>query len=160
MEKKVFIINGRSGVGKDTLINILAEKFPVRNVSSVDQIKLGAMVLGWDGVKDERGRQFLIDIKASAVKYGDLPTQHMAARYDEFMRSEDQFMFIHIREISEIEKLVAKISCKTLLITRQMENVFDNIQDDCVAQYNYDIIFANDKPLEQSGKDFIKLMTK
>ena len=164
MEKKaVIIINGKSGVGKDSLIEIVSREFRVRNVSSVDVVKESAMVLGWDGVKDGRGRRLLIDLKNAAVRYGDLPTQHMVDAYKDFVKSDDEFMFIHIREIPEIKKLVKHIPCKTLLVTREMPDATDNAVDNAksarVSNYKYDYKFANDKPLEESGKEFIMVIT-
>jgi len=159
MEKKVIIVNGKNDVGKDALIDIAGKEFKVLNVSSVDPIKMAATFLGWDSVKDDRGRQFLIELKEAAVRYGDLPTEHMVDQYEFFLeKKEYHIMFIHIREPKEIEKLVKRIPAKTLLITRKMENVHDHKKDDEVCDFKYDYTFANDKPLEESGKDFIKLL--
>ena len=35
MEKRVVIINGKGGVGKDTLCNIIGKKYAVKNISSI-----------------------------------------------------------------------------------------------------------------------------
>ena len=67
--KKVFIINGAAGVGKDTFVEIAKYKIfiktglPTYNISSVDNVKTAAKILGWDGEKDARGRKFLSDLK-------------------------------------------------------------------------------------------------
>ena len=39
MKKRVVIINGKGGVGKDTLCNIIGKKYAIRNVSSITPIK-------------------------------------------------------------------------------------------------------------------------
>ena len=37
--KKIFIINGSGGVGKDTFVELVSQFFPVVNVSSVHKVK-------------------------------------------------------------------------------------------------------------------------
>ena len=161
MKKKTFVINGRSGVGKDSLIAFAGQKYSVRNFSSVDRVKEAAMLLGWDGVKDDQGRQFLVEIKDASVKYNDLPLQWIVEQHEDFEKSGDDMLFVHIREPKEIQKMKTKIpQTKTILVTRQMETVTDSKKDDLVTDYDYDYTFANDKPLDESGKDFVELIER
>jgi energy-coupling factor transporter ATP-binding protein EcfA2 len=157
--KKVFIVNGRSGVGKDTLVNAVARVYRVQNISAVDRVKEIAKTAGWDGVKDDRGRQFLIDLKAAMVRYDDLPTRDLVKKYNDFLSSGDDILFIHIREPLEIQKLSEQIKCKTILVTRQNAPKFENPNDDNIFDYKYDLTFANDKPIEQSSMEFIIQVT-
>ena len=54
MNKKVIIINGTGGSGKDTFVEFCAEFARVTNISSVDPAKAAAKVLvGWEGEKDD-----------------------------------------------------------------------------------------------------------
>jgi replication-associated recombination protein RarA len=61
MKKQVFIINGSGGVGKDTLIELIAEcsGFSIMNFSSVDKVKEIARMIGWDGGKTEKDRKYI-----------------------------------------------------------------------------------------------------
>ena len=75
---KYVIINGSGGVGKDLFCN--HAKIVLRsmnkeffNYSTVDYVKESAMKLGWNGIKDERGRKFLSDLKAAMTEYNDIP---------------------------------------------------------------------------------------
>ena len=155
--KKVFIINGRSGVGKDTLIGGLVEAGQhVLNVSTVDKVKEVALFAGWDGVKDDRGRQFLIDIRIAMVNYDDLINKYTVSKYQEFLTSDDEFMFIHCRDIPVIEYLKSQIPCKTILVTRNMQSISEHACDQILHEYKYDIVFENDAPIEESKKSFIK----
>ena len=160
-EKMAFVINGRGGVGKDTLIHALArEGHRVMNVSSSDIVKQSALAAGWNGEKDVKGRQFLVAIKEAMVEYGDLPTVYLTAKYNEFMASEFDFYFAHVREPREIEKLVKKINAKTILVKRAAAPVINTPNENNVDKYKYDIIFHNDQPIEKSVKDFFIAITQ
>lgn len=106
MKKKVIIINGTGGSGKDTFVEFCKEHVPVMNVSSVDVIKSAASVLGWDGKKDEKSRKFLSDLKKLAVEYNDSVFKYIKDEYDKFIHGREAvLMFIHIREPEEIERV-------------------------------------------------------
>ena len=158
MEKTVIVINGRGGVGKDTLCDAAATKYKVMNVSSITPIKNIALANGWDGGKDAKSRKFLSDLKQLFTEYNELPTTYLYNCYEEFMAGEEELMFVHIREPKEIEKFKSRIPtrCVTLLVERaQMSADWGNASDDEVNQYEYDYIYQNNKPLEEAGADFI-----
>ena len=52
MNKLIVVINGRGGVGKDTLCSFVSDNYNVMNISSIDPIKEIAKTIGWDGKKD------------------------------------------------------------------------------------------------------------
>lgn len=64
MNKKIFIINGSGGVGKDAFVKLVSEELDgkVINFSSIDIIKEIAKSCGWEGGKSERerGNSYLI----------------------------------------------------------------------------------------------------
>ena len=62
MDKKVIIINGTGGSGKDTFVEFCSEFKNVMNISSVDKVKEAASILvGWNGEKDEKSMKLLVD---------------------------------------------------------------------------------------------------
>ena len=61
MKQLAIVINGCGGVGKDTLCQMAARHYKVRNISSVTPIKELAVQCGWNGAKDNRSRKFLSD---------------------------------------------------------------------------------------------------
>ena len=67
MEKIVIIINGRGGVGKDTLCDLAAKHFKIKNISAITPIKEIAQNYGWNGQKDSKSRKFLKYIQKHSV---------------------------------------------------------------------------------------------
>ena len=163
MNKVTIVINGSGGVGKDTLCDLAAKHFKVRNISTITPIKEIARMADWDGRKDDRSRKFLADLKELCVNYNDFPTNWAKAQYENFLTTDEEILFVHIREPKEIAKYVNATDgkAKTLLIrggNRMKKSVYGNAADDCVEQYYYDYYFDNDKSLEEAERNFAKLM--
>ena len=164
MKKVVLVINGQGGVGKDALCDIAQRHFKVKNVSSITPIKEIAAMCGWDGKKDDRSRKFLADLKQLSIEYNDYPTLWATAQYRDFLASDGEVMFVHIREPEEIAKFVKATdgAAKTLLVRagdRIKRGAFGNAADDLVENYNYDHYFMNDKTLEDAEGEFVKLLS-
>ena len=118
---------------------------------------------GWNGSKDDKSRRFLSDLKALTVNYNNYPTVWGKERFLEFLQSEDQIMFFHIREPEEIAKFVAATDgfAKTMLIRggdRMKKENYGNVSDDGVENYEYDYYFTNDKSLEEAEATFVALL--
>ena len=166
MDKKlVIVINGRSGVGKASLIGIAAKQFATRDVSSVDQVRRVAAAAGWNGQKDIPGRQLLSDLKQAMVAYDDSPHKTMMQDYKVFKSGGEQLMFAHIREPREIEKFVADVKTEggniiTVLVTRETADRMKLAQDEKLAEFPYNFVFKNDKTLEDSGAEFVELIKR
>jgi hypothetical protein len=163
MKKTTIVINGAGGVGKDTLCELAARHFKVYNVSSITPIKDIARQCGWQGQKDDKSRKFLSDLKLLCVEYNDFPTLWAKERYNEFLESDDEIMFLHIREPEEIRKFVEATSggAKSLLVRggeRMKKTNYGNTSDDCVENYVYDYYFYNDKTIEEAEKDFCEFL--
>ncbi len=167
MKQFVFVINGSGGVGKDTLCNLAAKHFRVRNVSSITPIKNIASMCGWKGEKNDRARKFLADLKSLTVAYNDYPTKWILEEYRRFCESEDEIMFVHIREGSEIRKFVEGTdnAAITLLIRggnrfRRNNAAYGNSADDDVEKYRYDYVFYNDRPLDRTEGAFVAFLER
>lgn len=163
MEKQVIIINGTGGSGKDTFVEFCSEFTKVTNISSVDKVKEAAKALvNWNGEKDEKSRKLLVDLKQLSIEYNDYPTQYIKEKYEEFMNSDSKYLFIHIREINEIEKIKKILNAKTLLILNpRVAIITSNTSDGNVLNYNYDFTIKNDGTLEdlkQKAKKFVESM--
>ncbi len=159
MQKLVLVINGRGGVGKDTLCDFAARHFKVRNQSTIDPVKALARQCGWAGEKTDRARKFLSDFKALLVAYNDYPTVWATAQYREFLAGDEEIMFMHIREATEIGKFIRATDghAKALLIRRPAvdRKTYGNASDDGVENYAYDYVYDNCLPIEKAEEDFI-----
>ena len=162
MKKKlVVIINGSGGVGKDSLCAAVEKAMPTINISSIDPIKDIATYAGWDGTKDDAGRLLLVELKQAFVRYNDLPLKFLCQQYEQFLKSENVVLFVHIREPEEIakfKKCVKDAICKTILITRDTHKEWQNTSDSGVSNYDYDCYFENNRSLEESGAAFVGLI--
>ncbi len=164
--KLTIVINGAGGVGKDTLCNIAAAHYRVKNVSSITPIKELAARCGWAGEKSERARKFLSDLKRLTVEYCDYPTAYLTEEYRAFLDGEDEILFVHIREPEEIEKFVRATEGRavTLLVRggkrfSHRGGAYGNISDDGVENYPYQYIFYNDRPLgTETEKHFLSYL--
>ena len=161
MKKKIVIINGSGGVGKDTFVDFCKEYTGVRNISSVDKVKEAAKILvGWDGDKSEKSRKLLSDLKQLSVDYNNYPLTYIEEQAYDFKNSNDEYiMFVHIRESSEISKVKNAIGAKTLLITNdRVKKIETNKSDADVENFQYDFYIENNGTLEElkeKAKKFI-----
>lgn len=161
--KAVIIINGSGGAGKDTLCEFARKQFRVRNVSSITPVKRLAAMAGWSGEKDAKSRKFLSDLKALLSAYNDFPTRCLLEEYESFRQSDEELLFMHVREPEEIRKIRSRITalpCLTLLVRRPdlAGESWGNASDDNVENYPYDLIYENRLPLEKAGDDFCRFL--
>lgn len=135
MDKLTIVINGVGGSGKDTLISLLEEHYKVKNISSITPIKEFAKIMGWQGEKTDKARKFLADLKALLTDYNNYPTNYILQEQQMFLSSDEQVLFVHIREPQEIAKFVSlsQGNTVTLLIRPRQElqgKVYGNASDD------------------------------
>lgn len=161
--KEIFVINGSGGVGKDTFVEFCKKYAKVKNISSVDKVKEAAFVLtGWNGEKDDKARKLLSDLKELGVEYNDAPFKYISNMAEDFKNSNEELMFVHVREPEEIQKCKDVLGAKTLLITnKNVSAITTNHSDKDVLQFNYDYHIKNDGTLEEldkKAKEFVEKM--
>lgn len=162
MKKIAIIINGKGGVGKDTLCDFISNHFRTQKISSITPILTIAKAGGWNGEKDDKSRKLLSDLKHLFTQYNDLSFNYLKRQTGEFLLTSEEILFIHMREPEEIGKYLKyatekQLTCKTLLIKRDtMEHkIYGNDADDMVDYYHYDAIYKNNLPLAEAEKDFL-----
>ena len=167
MKKAVIVINGAGGVGKDTLCDAAATAYKTRNISTITPIKEIASFCGWNGVKDNKSRKFLSDMKRLCADYNDFPTNWAKAQFENFLQTDEEILFVHIRESEEISKFVQATGgvAKTLLIRggdrfKQKCGKYGNTSDDDVENFAYDYYFDNDTFISDAKQRFIKFVSK
>ncbi len=158
--KLAIVRNGGGGAGKDTLCEFAAKRFRTINVSSVDPIKRIAAENGWKGEKTPEARRFLSELKRVFTEYNDLPTNYILEKYGDFLRSDAELFFVHIREGEQIDHFIEKAKelgpapVSLLVRSSRCKESYGNASDDDVENYPYDFIYQNDLPLEEAEADF------
>lgn len=160
LSKKVFIINGSGGVGKDTFCEYVGHYAKVKVISSIDLVKDYASKMGWNGSKTPRDRKFLSDLKDLLTKYNDYPFRDICQKVLWFKEDDNEFLFIHIREPEEIDRAKKEFNAHTILMVNDnVKGIYSNHADARVLEYNYDIVVDNSgtlKDLEIIAKDFVE----
>ena len=155
--KVIYVINGTAKAGKNTFVKFIKQyiereyNISVYDLSSVDPTKEAAKILGWDGNKDEKGREFLHRIKMLSSEFYDGPFTWMIDQI-----KSDGIYFFHIREPQEIETFVKSTKAKTIFIDRQQDEQFSNEADKNVANYLYDFYVFNYSNIENFNDSAIK----
>lgn len=164
MQKLVVVINGAGGHGKDTICDIVGKHYSICNISSISPIKQIAGMGGWENEKTLAARKLLSDLKAAFTAYNDLPLKYVLSEYESFLSSTADIFFVHIREGKEIKKFLShvEIDHATLLVKKIYNSIteFGNPSDDCIADFCYDYIYINDKPLDELEEDFMCFFNK
>lgn len=144
---KVIVINGMGGVGKSTFVSLCHEINPrVIETSTVDFVKQIALQAGWNGVKDQKGRRLLSDIKDALERYDDVPNK----KIDEFIKSHpNNIIFVNARESHNIAYYQKKYGALTIIVKNDnAKKVTGNHADENVDNYNYNIVINNSGSLE------------
>lgn len=163
MNKPVFIINGSGGSGKDTFCELVNQIINTKTYSSVDIIKSYALLVGWNGIKDEKGRRLLSDLKNALTLYNDELFKYLERCVKQYNENNKFHMcFLHIREPQEIERAKKRFNAGTVLIKRPtIKQITSNSADAGVYDYNYDYVINNDGTLDDlkfKAEDFVSLV--
>ena len=148
---KIIVINGSGTVGKSTFISLCHEiDSRVIETSTVDFVKEIALQAGWDGIKDQKGRRLLSDIKDALERYDNIPNK----KIDEFIQSHpDNIIFVNAREPHNIAYYQDKYNARAVIVTNQnATKVQGNHADENVDNYDYDVVINNSGTLEDLRK--------
>lgn len=106
--KKVIIINGSGGVGKDAFAKRVIEEtvklakcvvpvenenycvnpeifYKINNTSTIDYVKNIARMFGWNDEKSEKDRKMLSDLKDLITVYNDYPFKRITAQITDWL---------------------------------------------------------------------------
>ena len=146
--KRIFILNGSGGVGKDTFVDLVSHYIPTIHFSSVTKVKEIAKAIGWDGGKTEKDRKFLSDLKLLCTEYNNMPFNSMKEKVSEFINGDANALFIDIREPNEIEIAKQAFNAETVLVKRDsVMHITSNMADKNVYNYQYDYVIENNGDL-------------
>ena len=165
---KVVIVNGMPESGKTTMQKICRDTLKLIHwecaiESSVDWVKDIAKYAGWNGVKDDKARRFLSELKSALTNWDDAVLRHLIDVVDSYhYTGRDFVIFIDIREPYEIEKAKEAFNASTLIVRRpQVEcNTYNNSSDMAVFDYKYDYIIWNDRDIEHLTAECVSFLHK
>ncbi len=143
---KIVVINGSGGVGKSTFISLCNQVDPrVIETSTVDFVKEVARFAGWNGVKNEKSRKLLSDLKDALEEFDEIPNK----KVDDFIKSHpNNIIFVNAREPENIKYYVEKYNAKTVLVRNpRITSIKSNHADLNVEQYDYNYYINNKKDL-------------
>ena len=151
---KIIVVNGPPRSGKDLFCQFAVfYRNQIYNFSTIDEVKKLAKILGWDGIKDAKGRKFLSDLKDAMSEYNDLPREYVLKQIEKEcnllnlqypMGAHRAIFFVQAREPEEIDRWVTVNGAKSLFITRpNIEQKWGNHADDEVFDYDYDYLLIN-----------------
>lgn len=169
MDKKIFIINGMGGSGKDSFVKFVQEYMGgtdiAVNFSSVDKVKKMAEFSGWEGGKTDKDRKYLSDLKALTDEYCDMSFADMHRVVKEFSDSEWAVaLFIHIRESWNIKRAAEEFKAQTILVKNSnVTDITTNKSDADVYNYQYDYVIDNSGTLDDlrgKAREFTNLFIR
>ncbi len=164
--KRIFIINGEAGSGKDLFVNLCAEVLMektgrlgfVWNYSSVDKVKSIAKLCGWDGIKTPKARKFLSDLKDLTDEFSNLSYNSISEKIREFEEDDKSLiLFIHSREPEQIELLCKNFNASSILIKRNnYKTDASNHADMYVYNFDYDYEIINPGDTQEHYKKSVR----
>lgn len=165
--KKILIINGSGGVGKDTFVNALRAFAEVTHISIVEPTKNLAKQIGWNGGKSERDRKFLSDLKMLIDDYNDYNygyISNIVRNYLDTPSDSISLLCIDMRERLQIERAKEEFGAETVLVKRDsVQHITSNVADAGVFDMEYNYIIENDGTIEdltRVAKSFVGLLIR
>jgi hypothetical protein len=161
MNKRIVIINGNGGVGKDFFVNLCSKYKKTKKAATIDKIKEAAKILiSYNRETDEKTRKFLSDLKILTDEYNDSVIEYLLEKVKEFEKDSSEILFLFIREARDIKAIKKEINAVTLLITNKNKKfISSNIGDGGVLDYKYDYVIENtfvEKEFDKEAKKFLK----
>ena len=170
---KIIVINGKGGIGKDTLIEALKNSDPhyihVSNISSITPIVQAVDSTGIvKNGKTNAYRKLLSDMKTAIDEYyfaeegiaytTDYLNKKIIQweRLCEFGKASHHVLFVHIREPEMIKDfLTSNPDAKTLLISSdRAQEYYGNPSDEGVNSFPYNYIFEANGTKEEEAQKF------
>lgn len=157
--KLVFVLNGYPTCGKDTFIEILRKYKKVDSYSAIDRVKEIALLCGWDGVKDDKGRKLLADLKTALKDYDNIPFRYLCERYELFLNGTDDILILQTREQDEIDLLKREFGIKSIFIrNNRISNVVSNQNDASIPTEGYDYYIDNNGSLKEYEDNILEFL--
>ena len=154
--KKVIIINGYAGAGKDAFIDFCEECTLATRLWTSTPAKVALTALGWDGVEKTASIRYVLQ---KLIEIGECMFNSTQNYLDvELANIDDGLVFIHCREHKKIDAFKGRYNASTLFIdNRKAQDAalaqFQNPSDIAnLEEYDYDTIINNNGSLAELKK--------
>lgn len=153
MSKFIFIVNGYPRSGKNMFASFLMNELEFQGIwteihSTVDKVKKAAKILGWNGNKDEHGRNALSSLKDWGNNWFDCSFKTIQKEIDCIDR--EGGIILMVREPNEIKRIKKEYpETVTVFIQRDSSKRANNHADKNVENYEYDYYIDNNGSLTQ-----------
>ena len=165
----IILVSGKAGVGKTTFSNLFIKNLPeeVRKYSGkysfASGIKFAAKVMGWDGLKDERGRKFLQNIGRIGRQYDvNLWVQNMINLIEDINITPLDYIIIDdwrfpnecrwfVERLNEYEVYTVRIYAPNREILKNTPE-YNDISETALLEFSdgyYDYFYNNEGTLEE-----------
>lgn len=168
---RIIIVNGAAASGKSTFESICSDIVGnafCESRSTIDKVKEIAYECQWNGLKTNRNRKFLSDLKDLLSEYNDLPNRDVIDHLCDWEQEIQYYnvgnklhiFFIDAREPEQIQHLKDQLKAITVLVRRAAaeEQPASNHADEHVLDYKYDWEIDNNGTLEDlkySAQEFV-----
>lgn len=152
---KVILISGYAGSGKDTFVNFCLNTFHATDINNVKKYAFAKPIkdiaikyFGWDGKKDKKGRQLLIDIGQAGRKYN--PDIWVDKTIKEIENDNPEIAIISDwRFKNEFEKMVKKFGRENVITIRVKRDGIKAVND--ISEHDLDDFHKFDLMVENNG---------
>lgn len=147
---KVYVVVGEPRTGKDTFIKYCQQYLEQKGIASyklstVDNVKEAAKLLGWEGEKTPEGRRFLSDLKDLSSAYCDSPFRSLINK----CVTSEGYVFVMMREAAEVKRARLLLGAEVVKLQRLfIDRAFSNHADYEVDKIPADILIKNDADLQ------------
>lgn len=126
--------------GKDTAVSYLGKMYGVKRIAFADKLKDTATSLGWNGEKDEKGRQFLIDLGLAARKYEQNTWVNLAIKdVKDLIKNGYAVAISDVRFLNEVNKIhEAFTRTKIIHIGINSDTLGDKSRENNESQIDYE----------------------
>lgn len=146
-------ISGKAEAGKDTIGDFLVRTHGFHRVASANALKrIATNIFGWDGIKDQKGRQFLQELGCAVRNYR--PTYWIDQALQEIQRQESSFgnknfVITDVRFKNEAE-LIRKSGGQLWRVNRPGIPMLDHYSETELDSYpDFDLVFLNGGTIAQ-----------
>lgn len=150
--------------GKDTATKFFEDNFNGVRVGLADKVKEIATLMGWNGVKDERGRKFLVDLGTVAGRTydKDMWLKLASKKVDSILNEGKNVVLSDVRFVSE-EMYFRDNFKDTVVIGIESDTIGDKAFKNDLAQIEYkdikkDYIIQNNGTIEEFYKELEKII--